>query len=111
MFPREQPNVLYRGHAHDLVSANLIFPHHHDSESGNGARGDGLDLGDLADAFDEPSFSSAGPFSDATSLASKGLVMAVFAFALAHQVLRLDGGLRTPQPRQRWDTVPTRPPR
>jgi hypothetical protein len=100
-----------RGNAHDFVSVHLIFPHHHDAQTGHGAAGDDLALAGLVDAFDEPSFSAAGPLADAASLASKGLAMAVVAFVLAQRLRRLDGGLHASLPRQRWDAVPTRPPR
>jgi hypothetical protein len=108
-----------RGAAHDLLSVHLLFPHHHDSYVPHGAverdnRADERDDrpgDDALTSLERPAFSAAGPLADAASLASKGLVMAGLLFTLSLRVLGLGGGWRVPGPRQRWDTVPIRPPR
>jgi hypothetical protein len=101
-----------RGAAHDFVSVHLIFPHHHDAHAGHvSVAADDRAEDDLLTWLRQPALSAAGLLTDAAGLAGKGLVMAAVLFLASSRFLRLGGGLRLVTPRQRWDSVPTEPPR
>ena len=101
-----------RGAAHDFLSVHLLFPHHHDSYVPHRAD-DRVDRAEdeTPTSLRQPAILSAGPLADAASLASKGLAMAGLLFSLSLHARRLDGGSQASRLRQRWDAVPTGPPR
>jgi hypothetical protein len=100
------------GGAHDLVAVHLILPHHHDTHAGHGEPVvHKQDADAAATAIHQPAVSAAGPVADAAGVAGKGLLAAALIFGLAVAFLSLTGMQRQRSPRQRWDTVPTGPPR